>query len=262
MECCVAALVSDAKEQPSWQAAFSDREVNGWLAIALKEKFADLLPPSILDPRVAFEAEEAVIGFRYQDKDFTTVISVRVNAWLSDPDVVAIRLLKAHVGTLPIPLTKIVDQMTQALQKQVDRGNLTQEQADDIVEKRSESMGPWMYLQPVIGMPLMRLIGALILLFIGNVLFGGSKRFAHYWSLALYGGVIAALGAIIMGVLVAIKGDIQGAQLGLGILTAGNPQSTIRIIISPWLFRVLSLLVAPMWAKVACLTGSLESVWP
>ncbi len=117
MECRVAALVSDATGQPSWQAAFSDSEVNGWLAVALKEKFADLLPESILDPRVAFEADEAVIGFRYQGKDFTTVISVRANAWIADADVVAIRLLKAHVGTLPIPLTKIVDHMTQAARK-------------------------------------------------------------------------------------------------------------------------------------------------
>jgi len=117
MERRVATLVSDAKQQPSWRAAFSDREVNGWLAVALEEKFADLLPASIVDPRVAFEAEEAVIGFRYEGKEFTAVISMRVNAWISGADVVAIRLLKAHIGTLPIPLTKIVEHMTQAARK-------------------------------------------------------------------------------------------------------------------------------------------------
>jgi len=117
MERRVATLVSDAKQQPSWRAVFSDREVNGWLAVALEEKFADLLPTSIVDPRVAFEAEEVVIGFRYQGKDFTTVISVRAKAWISDADVVAIRMLSAHVGTLPIPLTKIVDHINKAAHK-------------------------------------------------------------------------------------------------------------------------------------------------
>jgi len=117
MERRVAALVSDAQEQPSWQAVFSDREVNGWLAVALKEKFASVLPESIVDPRIAFEDEEVVIGFRYAGKDFVTVISVRANAWIADTDVIAIHLLKAHAGTLPIPLVKIVDALNDAAGK-------------------------------------------------------------------------------------------------------------------------------------------------
>ena len=117
MECRVAALVSDAVEEPTWQAAFSDTEVNGWLAITLKEKFADLLPESILDPRVAFNDNEAVIGFRYRDENMTTVISVRVDAWIDKTDVLALRLRKAHAGKLPIPLKKIVDNMNQAAEK-------------------------------------------------------------------------------------------------------------------------------------------------
>ena len=117
MERRVAALVSDAQEQPSWQAVFSDREVNGWLAVALKEKFAHVLPESIVDPRIAFEDEEVVIGFRYVGKDFVTVISVRANAWIADTDVIAIHLFKAHAGTLPIPLVKIVDAFNDAAGK-------------------------------------------------------------------------------------------------------------------------------------------------
>lgn len=118
MERRVAALVSDATGQTSWQAVFSDREVNGWLAVALKEKFADLLPEGILDPRVAFETDQLVVGFRYQENDFATVISVRANVWIADTDVIAIHLLKAHAGTLPIPLVKMVETLGEAAKKQ------------------------------------------------------------------------------------------------------------------------------------------------
>lgn len=114
MECRVAALASDVSAEPRWHTVFSDSEVNGWLAVALKEKFADLLPENIVDPRVAFKADEIVLGFRYQSKDFSTVISVRANAWISDTDVIAIHLLNAHAGTLPIPLVKVVETFNDA----------------------------------------------------------------------------------------------------------------------------------------------------
>jgi len=117
MECRVAALVSDASAASRWQTVISDSEINGWLAVALKEKFADLLPEGILDPRIAFETDEVVLGFRYQSEDFSTVISVRANAWVSDTDVLAIHLLKAHAGTLPIPLVKIVETLNAAARK-------------------------------------------------------------------------------------------------------------------------------------------------
>ncbi len=113
MERRVAALVSDVVAVPRWQAVFSDLEVNGWLAVALKEKFADLLPESIVDPRVAFFRNEAVVGFRLVSEDFSAVISVRVEAWVSESDLLAVRLLKAHAGTLPIPLSTIVEHMSQ-----------------------------------------------------------------------------------------------------------------------------------------------------
>jgi hypothetical protein len=116
----VSALVSDAVENDTWQAAFSDEEVNGWLAAVLPAKFADLLPETISDLRVGFSDGKAAIGFRYQDADFDCVVSLRVNAVVDDTDVVAIRLLDAHAGTLPIPLAQIVASIAEgALQQQI-----------------------------------------------------------------------------------------------------------------------------------------------
>lgn len=117
MECRVAALVCKAAEQPAWQAVFSDLEVNGWLANILKEKFPELLPKNVLDPRVVFKDNEAVVGFRYRDENVTTVISVRADAWIDQTDVLAVRLRRAHAGKLPIPLKRIVDHVNQAAEK-------------------------------------------------------------------------------------------------------------------------------------------------
>ena len=54
MENRVAALYSDAQPRGEWTTVFSDAEVNGWLAVALEEQYADFLPPEVSDPRVAF----------------------------------------------------------------------------------------------------------------------------------------------------------------------------------------------------------------
>ena len=112
MESRVAALYSDVVGQENWQTAFSEHEVNGWLAVALKEKYADLISENVSDPRVAFADDAVLIGFRYRDGSIDTVLSVRVDAFVSDEDQLAIRLRKAHAGTLPLPLAKIVEPLT------------------------------------------------------------------------------------------------------------------------------------------------------
>ena len=132
MECRIASLVTDATTDSSWQTAFSEREVNGWLAVALKEKFADLLPESVVDPRVDFGANEAAIGFRYVGEELSTVISVRVSVWVAETDVVAIRLKKCHAGTLPIPVSKVVDQMIAAADKLNASLRWTQQAGDPV----------------------------------------------------------------------------------------------------------------------------------
>ena len=132
MESRVAALYSDATHQTTWQAAFSDTEVNGWLAVTLGEKYPDLLPEHVEAPRVAFTAGEVVAGFRYRDEHWNSVISVRAEAFVADTDLVGVRLLGAHAGTLPIPLAKVVEYISTAARKQGWALRWTQQEGDPV----------------------------------------------------------------------------------------------------------------------------------
>jgi hypothetical protein len=112
MESRVSALVSEAQPPGRWQTVFSDDEVNGWLAVTLKEKFSDLLPPEVSDPRVVFTDGGCKIGFRYDGEQLSAVISVEGDASIASEDVAAVRLRQAFLGGLPLPMSEVVDEIT------------------------------------------------------------------------------------------------------------------------------------------------------
>jgi hypothetical protein len=117
MESRVSALYSDAQPPGEWKTVFSDAEVNGWLAVALQEKYADLLPPEVSDPRVAFADGRCLVGFRYHSDRIDAVVSVEAEAFMADDDVAAIRLLDARAGSLPVPMSQVVESISDAAQE-------------------------------------------------------------------------------------------------------------------------------------------------
>jgi hypothetical protein len=112
MESRVAALYSDANPPGRWQAAFTDDEVNGWLAVALTEKFPELLPPEVADPRVAFVDGGVLIGFHWRGDHLHAVVTVEAEAAMAGEDLVTLRLKRARAGSLPLPLADVVEQIS------------------------------------------------------------------------------------------------------------------------------------------------------
>ena len=96
-----------------WHALFTDEQINSWLAIELAEKHPDLLPEEIQDPRVAITPGRLTFGFRAARRRRTTVISVEVGIYLTEPDVVACRFYRARAGRLRLPLKHVLEQVTQ-----------------------------------------------------------------------------------------------------------------------------------------------------
>src|SRR5690242_12588352 len=72
MESRVSALCSDAAKPGCWQTVFTSDEVNGWLATILKDKYTDLLPPAVIEPRVGFSDGKCQLGYKYRGKFFDT----------------------------------------------------------------------------------------------------------------------------------------------------------------------------------------------
>jgi hypothetical protein len=108
LESHVTALASMVQKSAPWEAQFTDRDVNGWLAAALEEKFPGWLPENVSDLRIAFAKDCLRAGFHYQDDHYDTIVSLRLVPFVTETDVLAVRLEEAHAGAIPIPLEKIV----------------------------------------------------------------------------------------------------------------------------------------------------------
>jgi len=109
----IGALQSAATKQGRWQAVISDEEINGWLAVDLLRNHPNTLPPSVRDPRVAIEPDEITLACRY-DNGVTTVLSLTLQPYVPEPNVVALRIVRGRAGMLPVPLKKVLDGLSKA----------------------------------------------------------------------------------------------------------------------------------------------------
>jgi hypothetical protein len=113
----VEALREDAKRRGRWETVFTDEEVNGWLAVILEEKYAELLPSGVTDPRVAFTPGGCQIGYRYQGRRIDAVVSVEGDAYMDADDMPAVRLRAARFGGLPLPMSRVVEEISASAAK-------------------------------------------------------------------------------------------------------------------------------------------------
>jgi hypothetical protein len=110
------ALASDLRKRGAWQAAFTAEQINGWLAVDLKQNHPKLLPPEVKEPRVEIRDRTATIACRYESNRLSNVFSLSVDVYLSSPDVVAIEIQSARAGKLPVPLGQVLDGISKAAQ--------------------------------------------------------------------------------------------------------------------------------------------------
>ncbi len=69
-------LRNDICNEPTWEAVFSDQEVNAWLAEDLVTHFLDQLPPEIHEPRLLFELDRVTLAFQLRQRGVESVITV------------------------------------------------------------------------------------------------------------------------------------------------------------------------------------------
>ena len=86
------------------------------------------MPQSLSDPRVIIEADGVTLACRAAHAGVLAVVSLKVDVYLAEENVVAVRIRKARAGSLPWSLNKIVEGFT----KSAARGNvrLSWRQAD------------------------------------------------------------------------------------------------------------------------------------
>lgn len=108
------ALASDVREVGPWQALFTAEQINGWLAVDLPQNHPDFLPAEISEPRVLFKPSRVTLGCRLEQAGITTVASLEVEAYMAQPNVLAVRFCKARAGAVPVPLAPILERCSAA----------------------------------------------------------------------------------------------------------------------------------------------------
>ncbi|MCA9269625.1 MAG: hypothetical protein KDA41_14185, partial [Planctomycetales bacterium] len=111
-------LRNEARHTGTWEAKFTDAEINGWLAYDLPEKFPKTLPSTVHEPRVKLNADMAKIAFRVVTKQFDSVFIVGIDLYLTDnPNELAVRFRSARAGLLPMPMKNVTDIVSKAAAK-------------------------------------------------------------------------------------------------------------------------------------------------
>jgi hypothetical protein len=108
------ALASDLHQSDRWQSLFTAEQINAWLSLELASHYPDLLPEEMRDPRVSIRDKEVTIACRYESGGMAAVLSLTIDAYLQEPNVLALRIRRARAGALPVPLAQVLDGMTQA----------------------------------------------------------------------------------------------------------------------------------------------------
>ncbi len=106
-------LRNDICNEPTWEAVFSDQEVNAWLAEDLVSHFADQLPPEVHEPRVLFELDRIILAFQLASAVVQSVITVVARPRVPEGNTVELTLEKIRAGILPVPADNVLDRIVE-----------------------------------------------------------------------------------------------------------------------------------------------------
>ncbi len=108
---------NDICNEPTWEAVFSDREVNSWLAEDLVTHFADQLPSEVHEPRVLFEMGRVIFAFRLERGGVNSIITVVARPRIPADNTIELTLEKIRAGILPVPADRVLDRITEMGQR-------------------------------------------------------------------------------------------------------------------------------------------------
>ena len=99
----------------SWRVAFTEEDVNAWLANVMPYQFPHTVPPYASDPRVRFDDGYVQVACQYKHEELSAVISVNVHLDTIDrPNSVAMRISDPKIGAVPGPGNMAADQLRMA----------------------------------------------------------------------------------------------------------------------------------------------------
>lgn len=98
-------LQDAASQLGSWQATFTEEQINAWLVQHLPDEFPKVLPAGVDNPRIVIEDGRVLAAARYTNSRIDTVVSFELKVELTEhANVLAVRIEQLRAGSLPMPL--------------------------------------------------------------------------------------------------------------------------------------------------------------
>jgi hypothetical protein len=104
------------KREGPWSATFTAEQINGWLAYDLPKNHPQLLPPELHEPCIVIEPNRIQFACRYEKGVKSSVLCLTVELYLPEPNVLAVRVVGATAGKIPLPLKDLENQISEAAQ--------------------------------------------------------------------------------------------------------------------------------------------------
>jgi hypothetical protein len=116
------ALMSNVQRAGRWEAVFTADQINGWLAVDFARNHPDTLPATMRDPRVAITARHITLACRRDGGTLSSVLSLTLEPYvpeasLPERNTVALRIVRARAGLLPLPLDDVLKTLRESVQQ-------------------------------------------------------------------------------------------------------------------------------------------------
>lgn len=99
----VSALHASFIREGSWEAAFTEDDVNCWLATDLPRNHRDLLPAGVTDPRIDLHPRRVEVSARLAVAGLRPVVTVDLGVRLREPNQLGVTVDDVRIGAIPLP---------------------------------------------------------------------------------------------------------------------------------------------------------------
>jgi hypothetical protein len=106
-----AALHASIVREGPWEAAFTENDINAWLAVDLPRNHGRLLPDWLAEPRVRLEPRRVQLAVRVGHGLASAVAAVTAEVVLREPNQLGIVVEDAHLGGLPLPRGPVLTEL-------------------------------------------------------------------------------------------------------------------------------------------------------
>jgi hypothetical protein len=112
----ILALQNNIKRAGDWQATFTAEQINDWLAFDLLHNHPQAVPADFHNPCVSIEPNRLQLACRYEKGIISSVLCLTVEPYVPEPNVLALRIVRARAGLLPLPLSNVLKTIREAIQ--------------------------------------------------------------------------------------------------------------------------------------------------